>query len=347
MIYFRQLLLVCFLISASFASCQNLVQDKPNPKEDEIVDLPEKYANTITEKELKELLYEYASDEFQGRDTGTDGEDIATEFLRNYYKEQKINPASGTEDYFQKMETLFSKYTLKTYKDSENVVAIIPGSEIPNEYIVITAHLDHIGVNSDGKVFNGANDNGSGTVAILEIAEAFKNAFEEGHGPKRSIVFLHVSAEEVGLLGSEYYTDNPLYPLENTVVSLNMDMIGRLDPNREDSDPNYIYLIGADRISQELHDVSEAVNNKYTQLKLDYTYNAEDDPLRLFYRSDHFNFARHDIPVIFYFNGLDNHYHKITDTADTINYDILGLRTKLIFHTVWEIANRDDRIKLD
>ena len=343
MSYFRQLQLVCFLFSVCLACGQN--SDKANG--DEIVSIPEKYANTITEKDLKELLYEYASDEFKGRDTGTDGEDIATEFLRNFYKNRKIDPAKGTEDYFQKMESLFSKYTLKTYKDSENVVAIIPGSEIPNEYIVITAHLDHIGVDSDGEVFNGANDNGSGTVAILEIAEAFKNAMEEGNGPKRSIVFLHVSGEERGLLGSEYYTDNPLYPLENTVVNLNMDMIGRLDPNREDSDPKYVYLIGSDRISQDLHDLSEAVNEKYTQLKLDYTYNAENDPLRLFYRSDHFNFAVHNIPIIFYFNGLDNYYHKVTDTADTINYDILGLRTKLIFHTVWEIANREDRIKLN
>ena len=338
-----RLILLCLIVSTSFTSCQK--SNKPNG--DEIVSLPVKYANTIKENELKELLYEYASDEFEGRDTGTDGEDLATEFLRNFYKDRKIDPARGTEDYFQKMEVLFSKFTLDTYEDSENVVAIIPGSDIPDEYIVLTAHLDHIGVNDRGEVFNGADDNGSGTVALLEIAEAFKATLEEGDGPKRSIVFLHVSGEERGLLGSEYYTEYPLYPLENTVVNLNMDMIGRIDPNRRNSNPKYIYLIGSDWISQDLHDLSEEVNRKYTKLKLDYTYNELDHPERLFYRSDQINFAVWDIPAIFYFNGFHDDFHKVTDTADKINYDILALRTKLIFHTVWEIANRADRIKVD
>jgi Zn-dependent M28 family amino/carboxypeptidase len=178
------------------------------------------------------------------------------------------------------------------------------------------------------------------------MAEAFKQAEKEGFGPKRSLVFLHVTGEEKGLLGSKYYTENPLYPIKNTVANLNIDMIGRVNPKRESEDPNYIYLIGSDKLSQELHDISEAVNDKYIQLELDYTYNDERDPNRFYYRSDHYNFAKKNIPVIFYFNGTHEDYHKPTDTANKINYPILEKRIKLIFYTAWELANRKNRIQL-
>jgi Zn-dependent M28 family amino/carboxypeptidase len=123
-------------------------------------------------------------------------------------------------------------------------------------------------------------------------------------------------------------------------------MIGRVNPKRETEDPNYIYLIGSDKLSQELHDISEAVNDKYIQLELDYTYNDERDPNRFYYRSDHYNFAKKNIPVIFYFNGTHEDYHKPTDTADKINYPVLEKRIKLIFYTAWELANRKNRIQL-
>jgi len=228
---------------------------------------------------------------------------------------------------------------------TENVVAIIEGSEYPDEYIILSSHLDHIGV-ENGIINNGADDDGSGTVAMLEIAEAFQKAVAEGLGPKRSVVFLHVTGEEKGLLGSEYYSKNPLYPLAKTITNLNIDMIGRLDPKRIDKDPNYIYLIGSDRISQELHEISEAINKKYTQIKLDYTFNDENDPNRFYERSDHYNFAKKNIPVIFYFNGTHEDYHQPTDTPDKINYEMLEKRTHLIFYTAWELANREERIKL-
>ena len=147
-------------------------------------------------------------------------------------------------------------------------------------------------------------------------------------------------------MGSKYYVENPLYPFENTVANLNIDMIGRTDPKRTDKDPNYIYLIGADRLSQELHNISEATNNKYTQLKLDYTFNAENDPNRFYFRSDHYNFAKNNIPIIFYFNGTHADYHKPSDTVDKIIFPLLEKRTKLIFYTLWELANRKERIKL-
>ncbi len=230
--------------------------------------------------------------------------------------------------------------------DSENVVAYIKGSEKPDEIIVISAHLDHEGI-KDGEIYNGADDDGSGSVAILEIAEAFKKAADAGHGPKRSILFLHVTAEEKGLLGSSYYTDiSPIFPLENTVANLNIDMIGRIDPKRV-GDRNYVYLIGSDKLSTELHNLSEEVNSKYANIVLDYKYNDENDPNRYYYRSDHYNFAKNNIPVIFYFNGTHDDYHKSTDTVEKIEYDLLENRTRLVFYTAWELANRPSRVMVD
>ncbi len=231
--------------------------------------------------------------------------------------------------------------------NSENVVAVLKGSEKPDEYVVISSHLDHIGISPNGEINNGADDDGSGTVALLEIAEAFKKAKDAGMGPKRSIVFLHVTGEEKGLLGSQYYTDiDPIFPLEKTVANLNIDMIGRIDPKHE-GDRNYIYLIGSDKLSTELHELSEKVNKKYMNIELDYTYNDDNDPNRFYYRSDHYNFAKNNIPVIFYFNGTHEDYHRPSDTPDKINYDLLQNRSRLIFHTAWEIANRDARIVVD
>ena len=485
---------------------------------------PESYANSITSEELKELLYVYASDEFEGRLTGTKGQKMAVEFLKKHYKEQNIPSPLGNGDYFQEVplvkqkvakasldindktfdifddfvvvnvsentkfdlsevvyvghgidsenysdykdidvkgkfvlikegepkdeqgnylssgtpeatkwtngrqalsskrdaakargaagifmvnENMLTRYApylkrqansnsegrlrLKENNDqtivalinneiaealypdyinndkakrikanidfniddnaktimSENVVALIEGSEYPEEIIVISAHLDHEGV-KDGKVYNGADDDGSGSVALLEIAEAFQEAVKDGNRPKRSILFLHVTGEEKGLLGSKHYTDNdPIFPLENTVANLNIDMIGRTDPKRKSDNRNYIYLIGSDKLSTELHEVSEAVNSKYTQIELDYTYNDENDPNRFYYRSDHYNFAKNNVPVIFYFNGTHDDYHRPTDTPDKIEYDLLENRTKLVFHTAWELANRPERIVVD
>ena len=230
--------------------------------------------------------------------------------------------------------------------NTENVAAYIPGSEKPDEYIIITAHLDHVGI-ENGEIYNGADDDGSGTVAVLEIAQAFQLAFIEGSGPKRSLLFLHLTAEERGLLGSRYYVENPLYPLNSAVANLNIDMVGRLDPKRPDKNENYIYLIGSDRLSQELHEVSEQANSKYVGLDLDYTFNAKNDPNSFYTRSDHYNFAKENIPVIFYFNGTHEDYHKPTDTADKINYELLSKRTRLVFYTAWSIANRKNRIKLN
>ena len=302
----------------------------------------EAYLSTIESEDLRQLLYVYASDYFQGRETGAIGQKRAVDFLREFYKNRDIKAAKGTEDYFQKMILTINKKKVAT----ENVVAIIEGSEKPDEYIVISSHLDHIGIH-DGQINNGADDDGSGTVSMLEIAEAFQKAVKDGKSPKRSIVFLHVTGEEKGLLGSKYYTDNPLYPLANTIANLNIDMVGRTDPKRKSSNPDYIYLIGSDRLSTELHELSEEVNKATVNIELDYTFNAHDDPNRFYFRSDHYNFGKNNIPVIFYFNGTHADYHKPTDTVEKIEFDLMKTRAQLIFATAWELANRKNRIKMN
>jgi hypothetical protein len=329
----------------AFMACST---SKEASKEDANVDLAAKYATTITAKDLGNHLFTYASDEFEGRETGEPGQKMAVEYLKNFYKSQNIVSPIGGDDYFQEVPAEWiNKNTRRgTYKDSENVVSFIEGSEKPEEIVVISAHLDHEGV-KNGKVYNGADDDGSGTVAMLEIAEAFQLAVKAGKGPKRSILFLHVTGEEKGLLGSKYYTDvEPIFPLENTVCDLNIDMIGRTD-SRHKADPNYVYLIGSDKLSTELHTISEAMNKKYTSINLDYKYNDENDPNRFYYRSDHYNFVKNNVPIIFYFNGTHVDYHKPTDTPDKINYELLENRTKLVFHTAWEVANKETRIIAD
>ena len=316
----------------------------------------DKYAESITSEELSDLIYEFSSDKFEGRNTGEPGQKLAVEFIRDFYKSNNIIKADNTEDYFQKFLVDFDSREVTRpdninqdnidWVKTENVAAIIEGSTYPNEYIVLTAHLDHVGI-ENGEIFNGADDDGSGSMALLEIAEAFKLAELDGNRPKRSIVILHVSAEEKGLLGSKYYTDNPLYPLDQTITNLNVDMIGRTDPTRNSNNDEYIYLIGTDRLSTMLHETSEKVNYKTVNLELDYRFNALDDPNRFYERSDHWHFAKNNIPVIFYFSGTHEDYHQPTDTAEKIRYDLLTKRTRLIFHTAWEIANMDERIEVD
>jgi hypothetical protein len=232
---------------------------------------------------------------------------------------------------------------------SENVLGFLEGSDKKEEVLVITAHYDHVGVKQNGEgdlIHNGADDDGSGTSAVMELAKIFTQAKQEGKGPRRSILFMLVTAEEKGLLGSDYYTQNPVFPLENTVVNLNIDMIGRRDPQHQNSAP-YLYVIGADKLSTALNNVSEATNKLYSNLIFDYTYNDVNHPDKLYYRSDHWNFAKKNVPIIFYFDGIHEDYHKPSDEVEKIEFDLLTLRTQCIFYTAWEIANREERITPD
>ena len=300
------------------------------------------FTKDINENELKNLLYVYASDFFKGRETGKLGQKRAVKFISEYYESLNIKEANGTENYFQRMKLNISGNIVET----ENVVSVIEGSEKPNEYIIISSHLDHEG-EKNGVIYNGADDNGSGTIGVLKIAEAFQNAVLLGFRPKRSIVFLHLTGEEKGLLGSKFYTDNPLYPLKNTIVNLNIDMIGRIDPRHKNNIERYIYLIGTNLLSSELHEVSELTNKNTTNLYLDYKYNDIDQSECIYYRSDHFHFVKNNIPAIFYFNGVHEDYHKPTDTVEKIEYKLLKDRIKLIFFTAWELANRNKSIEVD
>lgn len=225
-----------------------------------------------------------------------------------------------------------------------NVLGYIEGSDKKDELIVVSAHYDHLG--KRGKdIYNGADDNGTGTSTVIEIAEALTEARRNGDGPRRSVLCLLVTGEEKGLLGSEYYAENPVFPLEQTVADVNVDMIGRTDEKYRDSS-NYIYVIGSDRLSTELHYINENINQKYSGLTLDYKYNSEDDPNRYYYRSDHYNFAQKGIPAIFFFSGVHEDYHRTTDTVDKIMFDKTAKVGQHIFHLVWELANRDARISL-
>ncbi len=230
---------------------------------------------------------------------------------------------------------------------SYNVLGLVEGTDLKDEYVVLTAHYDHMGA-KDGKIWYGADDDGSGTVAVIEIAKAFAKAKAAGKGPRRSILFMTVSGEERGLWGSAYYGNNPVYPLEKTTVNLNIDMIGRIDPDRGKKDSlNYVYIVGDDKLSSDLKPISEGINKKYTKLGLDYKFNDPNDPMRIYYRSDHYNFAKHGVPIIFYFSGLHPDYHQPTDTPDKINYPLLHKRTLLVYYTAWEMANRDAMLKRD
>jgi hypothetical protein len=231
-------------------------------------------------------------------------------------------------------------------KPTQNILGIVQGSDLKNEYIFVSAHYDHLGKKNDSTIYFGADDDGSGTAAMLNMAKAFTQAQREGNGPRRSIVFTAFTGEEMGLLGSSYYSSHPVFPLDASVADLNIDMIGRIDEEHT-GDSNYVYLIGSDRLSTELHQLSEETNTTYTHLSLDYTYNDPKDPNQLYYRSDHYNFAKRGIPVIFYFTGLHKDYHQITDTPDKLMYTKTSTITKLVFMTVWQLANQEHRIQVD
>lgn len=253
----------------------------------------------------------------------------------------------------KKMKPVKATFTVQIREEivkTENVMGFMEGTDKKDEVLLITAHYDHIGLSpgtTGDLINNGADDDGSGTVTVLQLATAFAKAKEDGHGPRRSILFMTVAAEELGLFGSEYYTDtDPVIPLEKTVVDLNIDMVGRWDPEHAGKAP-YVYVIGADKLSSELQEINVRNNEKYTKLEFDYTYNDEHHPTNLYQRSDHWNFAKHRVPIIFYFDGIHEDYHKVSDEVSKIDFDLMARRGQCVFYTAWEIANRDGRLKVD
>jgi Peptidase family M28/PA domain len=260
----------------------------------------------------------------------------------------KTKAASLTvKTYKAEVELGYAKETKKTMVS--NVLGLIEGTDLKEEYVVITAHYDHVGKRGDSIIYYGADDDGSGTTGILELAEAFAKAKAAGKGPRRSILFMTVSGEEKGLWGSAYYANNPVFPLEKTTVDLNIDMIGRIGTEylKHKDSVNYVYIIGDDKLSSDLAPITDQVNNTYIKMNLDRKYNDINDPNRFYFRSDHYNFADKGVPIIFYFNGTHADYHRPTDTPDKINYPMMAKRTQLVFYTAWEMANRNDMLKRD
>ncbi|MEI2710828.1 MAG: M28 family peptidase [Chitinophagaceae bacterium] len=229
--------------------------------------------------------------------------------------------------------------------ESSNVIGVLEGTDKKEEYVVLTAHYDHLGKRGD-VVFNGADDDGSGTVSVIEMAEAFAEAKKKGKGPRRTIVFMTVSGEEKGLWGSEYYGDNPIYSLEKTTVNLNTDMVGRIDPSYKGDSLNYVFVIGEDKLSSDLLKITDSINTHF-KMELDRRYNDPKDPNRFYYRSDHYNFAKKGVPIIFYFNGVHKDYHRESDTVEKINFDVMEKRVRLIFTTAWVMADRENMLKRD
>ncbi|NBB89546.1 MAG: M28 family peptidase [Bacteroidetes bacterium] len=233
------------------------------------------------------------------------------------------------------------------FVQSQNVLGYLPGQDtsLRDEHIVVSAHYDHLGTR-DNATYNGADDNGSGTTSVLTLAESFSRWVKEGGTLKRGILFILMTGEEKGLLGSRYYSENPLLSLEKAMANVNIDMVGRIDEVYEDKE-DYIYVIGADRISQDLHDLNEKANAEGPELTLDYTYNEEDDPNRYYYRSDHYNFAKKGIPAIFFFNGTHEDYHGVGDTPDKINFSAMQKRIQLIFMTSMKLAQREEPLEIN
>ncbi|MBK8151102.1 MAG: M28 family peptidase [Acidobacteria bacterium] len=256
----------------------------------------------------------------------------------------------------KKMSLTISVKTEET--SSKNVVGILEGSDpvLKNEYVAIGAHYDHVGMNpnapGDDKIYNGADDDGSGTVAVLSMAEAFSKGAMR---PKRSVLFIWHAGEEKGLWGSEYFTDNPTVPIGSIIAELNIDMIGRYQnpgdenhpQNKALPKPNEIFLIGSKMMSTELGEVSEATNKSFLNLSFNYKYDDPKDPEQFFYRSDHFNYARKGIPIIFYMDGSHADYHQVSDSIEKINFGEMEKVVRTIFATGWELGNRAARPKVD
>jgi len=264
----------------------------------------------------------------------------------------KLKASAAKKNGLKKLKSAKATITTEIKEElvkTENIMGLLEGTDKKEEVVVITAHYDHVGMmgTTGDNIYNGADDDGSGTVTVLQLATAFAKAKKDGHGPRRSILFMTVTGEELGLYGSQYYTDkDPVVPLANTVVDLNIDMVGRWDPEHAGKAP-YVYVIGADKLSSELQEINVKNNDKYTKLEFDYTYNDEHHPTNLYQRSDHWNFAKHRVPIVFYFDGIHEDYHQVTDEVGKIDFDIMSKRGQSVFYTAWEIANRDNRLRVD
>lgn len=323
---------------------------------------PQRMVNFFKSKDFKERVAEresvgLAKNDEAGIPAVVLGPDLADKILasmaldlKTLYETEKAHGQLTPKALETSAHVVLALQRTKTV--TQNVAGILDGSdpELKKEYVVFSAHYDHLETNAKGQIFPGADDDGSGTTAVLAIAHAMSL-----NRPKRSVLVMFHAGEELGLLGSQYNTDvSPAVPLDKMVVDLNIDMIGRSKPKGDTekadehlTDSNTVYLVGSNRISQELHKLSEETNADYQKLNLNYYYNDPANPERIYYRSDHWNYAKHGIPIIFYFDGVHVDYHRPTDTVDKIDFTKLASITRLVFETGWRIANLDHRLAND
>jgi hypothetical protein len=261
-------------------------------------------------------------------------------------REEALNGRQFTPVFINNAELTIDARVVREIRQTENVLGLLAGSDpkLKKQVVAITAHYDHLGKSSDGTLYPGADDDGSGTVSVLELASAFaKNPIR----PKRSLLFMTFVGEEKGLFGSQYYTGNPIVPLNQTMADINIDMVGRIDTIHEFiKDTNYIYIIGSDKISLELDSILKIANNETSHLTLDYSYNDDEDPEQFYRRSDHFNFAKNGIPIVFFFDGIHRDYHRSTDSAEKILFRKIAGIDRLIYDLGWRLANFDRPLKI-
>jgi Zn-dependent M28 family amino/carboxypeptidase len=238
--------------------------------------------------------------------------------------------------------------------ETKNIVAYYEGAdpELKDEVIVMTSHYDHLGVgqpdSTGDRIYNGADDDGSGTVGLLNIAQAFADAGKNGVKPKRSILFLHVSAEEKGLLGSRYYSDHPIFPMDKTIANINTDMIGRVDSKyKKKGVEDYTYIIGSEIISSELDSLVKAANRRSGQLALDKRYNDLQDPNQFYRRSDHWHFGRKRVPFVFFFTGVHKDYHQPSDEIHKIRFNKMAKIVRTMYASTVILANTDNPPSVD
>lgn len=304
----------------------------------------------IVAERLRTHLEFVAHDLMEGRATPSRGLDITARYLVAQCKLMGLQPAGETGTFFHWYEASGRRDKFK----SQNVIAKIEGSDpvLKNEYIAVSAHYDHIGLETSGgdRINNGADDDGSGTVALLEIARAF----QQGPKPKRSILFIWHSGEERGLLGSKAFTETPTVDLKQIAGLVNIDMIGRsrpagdVNPKNEKLVPaKSIYVVGSREISTEFGDWVAAANDGYLRLRYDYYYDQPSKPDRIYFRSDHYNYAVKGIPIAFFFNGTHEDYHQVSDEIDKIDFPQMEAITRTIYMTLYSLADKKTRPRVN
>ncbi len=329
---------------------------------------------TVSAANLKQHVFALASDQFQGRKTGTDGQVQAANYCTQAFRQNhllapfRLDSIRGSfRQPFAFMTTevvpygaarlnglpasAFQRSELvplpQTARDSNrvmfghNVGGLIIGTDLKQEVVVISAHYDHLG--TEGKrVFYGADDNASGTATVLGVSAVFDSLRQAGIRSRRSMLFVLFSGEEGGLLGSSHFIDNSPVPLSQLVCDLNVDMVGRVDDAHRKK-PDYCYLL-TNKDGRKLRQIAEQVNVQSVNLSINQGgYDTQEDPEQFFSRSDHYNFAKQGIPALFFTSGTHVDYHKPTDTADRINYEVLAKRATLVFQTAWALANQEER----